>query len=221
MHSLLDAQSIPLLISRRDAVSTTCAACSLLSENMPARRTGLRSTHASESSDFLECPVTRTPLSCSPDLSTDGSTSSLLRRHHRQGDSETLARISRPMSPSRFRRRWSRSCCQRICRLRSNMTLRLSFGIRTCSAWPHMGTLEELQIHVEHAGDDNFADHANARHVLARLSGTELPRMPADGAYWPRQTPSIGSLDRGWSEPVANDTVVQGRVARSLGRLSR
>lgn len=34
------------------------------------------------------------------------------------------------------------------------------------------------------AGDGSFPDHANARHVLARLSGTENPRMPLNGPYW-------------------------------------
>jgi hypothetical protein len=34
------------------------------------------------------------------------------------------------------------------------------------------------------AGDGTYPDHANARHVLARLSGTEVPRMPLNGPYW-------------------------------------
>jgi hypothetical protein len=33
-------------------------------------------------------------------------------------------------------------------------------------------------------GDASYADHANARHVLARLSGTETRRMPLNGPYW-------------------------------------
>ena len=34
------------------------------------------------------------------------------------------------------------------------------------------------------AGDATFADHANARHVLARVNGSELPRMPLGGPDW-------------------------------------
>jgi hypothetical protein len=33
-------------------------------------------------------------------------------------------------------------------------------------------------------GDDTFPDHANARHVYARLTGDELPRMPMGGTFW-------------------------------------
>ena len=33
-------------------------------------------------------------------------------------------------------------------------------------------------------GDDKFPDHANARHVYARLTGNERPRMPMGGPYW-------------------------------------
>ena len=32
------------------------------------------------------------------------------------------------------------------------------------------------------AGDATYSDHANARHVLARVDGTELPRMPPGAA---------------------------------------
>ncbi len=32
--------------------------------------------------------------------------------------------------------------------------------------------------------DPSYADHANARHVYARLTGTEKPRMPKGGPYW-------------------------------------
>jgi hypothetical protein len=35
-------------------------------------------------------------------------------------------------------------------------------------------------------GDESFADHANANHVLARLEGRELPRMPLGAAPWPQ-----------------------------------
>jgi hypothetical protein len=34
------------------------------------------------------------------------------------------------------------------------------------------------------AGDAVYADHANARHVLARLQGSEKPRMPMGEPAW-------------------------------------
>ena len=34
-------------------------------------------------------------------------------------------------------------------------------------------------------GDDAFADHANANHVLARLEGRESPQMPLGAPPWP------------------------------------
>ena len=34
------------------------------------------------------------------------------------------------------------------------------------------------------AGDDTYADHANARHVLGRLKGSETSRMPPGGNAW-------------------------------------
>ena len=33
-------------------------------------------------------------------------------------------------------------------------------------------------------GDETFADHTNARHVYAHLSGDRRPRMPMGGPYW-------------------------------------
>ena len=33
-------------------------------------------------------------------------------------------------------------------------------------------------------GDEVFPDYANARHVYARLAGTETPRMPKGGPFW-------------------------------------
>jgi hypothetical protein len=33
-------------------------------------------------------------------------------------------------------------------------------------------------------GNDEFADHANARDVYAHLAGTVTPRMPMGGPYW-------------------------------------
>jgi hypothetical protein len=34
------------------------------------------------------------------------------------------------------------------------------------------------------SGDPTFPDHANARHVMARLTGDEKPRMPKGGPFW-------------------------------------
>jgi hypothetical protein len=36
----------------------------------------------------------------------------------------------------------------------------------------------------EAAGDANYADHANARHVYGHLAGTETPQMPPGGPFW-------------------------------------
>jgi hypothetical protein len=42
------------------------------------------------------------------------------------------------------------------------------------------------------AGDETFPDHAAARHVLARLKGSERPRMPMGGPYWsPARTDTL------------------------------
>jgi hypothetical protein len=35
-------------------------------------------------------------------------------------------------------------------------------------------------------GDDSYADHANANHVLARLEGREVPQMPLGAPSWPQ-----------------------------------
>ena len=51
-----------------------------------------------------------------------------------------------------------------------------------------MGTrgvdLADYGYMADAAGDGVFADHANARHVMARLTGTEAPRMPQGGPFW-------------------------------------
>ncbi|SEN18051.1 hypothetical protein SAMN02800694_3014 [Luteibacter sp. UNCMF331Sha3.1] len=44
--------------------------------------------------------------------------------------------------------------------------------------------LREFAYMGDPAGDATYADHANARHVLGRLKGTEMPRMPPGGATW-------------------------------------
>jgi hypothetical protein len=44
--------------------------------------------------------------------------------------------------------------------------------------------LDDYQYMSDPAGDSNYADHASARHVYARLTGTETPRMPKGGPFW-------------------------------------
>ena len=44
--------------------------------------------------------------------------------------------------------------------------------------------LREYDYMANPAGDAVFADYANARHVLARLDGSEKPRMPPGGPGW-------------------------------------
>ena len=44
--------------------------------------------------------------------------------------------------------------------------------------------LREYGYMADPGGDAVYPDHANARHVLARLKGTEKPRMPPGGANW-------------------------------------
>ncbi len=44
--------------------------------------------------------------------------------------------------------------------------------------------LREFDYMANPTGDAVFADYANARHVLARLKGTETPRMPPGGDAW-------------------------------------
>jgi hypothetical protein len=44
--------------------------------------------------------------------------------------------------------------------------------------------LDDYQYMSAPDGDNIFSDHANARHVLAHLTGAETPRMPQGGPYW-------------------------------------
>lgn len=44
--------------------------------------------------------------------------------------------------------------------------------------------LRDFDYMADPAGDATYADHANARHVLGRLRGTETPRMPPGGTPW-------------------------------------
>jgi hypothetical protein len=51
---------------------------------------------------------------------------------------------------------------------------------KTCMAG--MGVLlGDYQYMSASAGDDKYADHANAQHVYARLTGDEQPQMPLGG----------------------------------------
>jgi hypothetical protein len=45
--------------------------------------------------------------------------------------------------------------------------------------------LDDYTYMSDSSGDASFADHANARHVYARLTGTETPRMPPGGPFFP------------------------------------
>jgi hypothetical protein len=44
--------------------------------------------------------------------------------------------------------------------------------------------LDDYQFMGEPSGDISYIDHANARHVYARLKGDDQPRMPKGGPYW-------------------------------------
>lgn len=44
--------------------------------------------------------------------------------------------------------------------------------------------LRDFAYMADPSGDAVHADHANARHVLARLKGHEVPRMPPGGEPW-------------------------------------
>jgi hypothetical protein len=44
--------------------------------------------------------------------------------------------------------------------------------------------LGDFEYMSDAAGDTDFSDHANARHVLARISGQEVPRMPLGAPAW-------------------------------------
>lgn len=47
--------------------------------------------------------------------------------------------------------------------------------------------LDDYHYMSDPSGDSSYADHANARHVYARLTGTETPRMPQGGPFWTTQ----------------------------------
>ena len=55
--------------------------------------------------------------------------------------------------------------------------------------------LKDFSYMSDPVGDESFADHANARHVLARLRGDEVPRMPLRADPW---TPAQIAQYQGW-----------------------
>jgi hypothetical protein len=50
-----------------------------------------------------------------------------------------------------------------------------------CMARPGV-LLDSVTYMSDATGDAHYADHANARHIYARLAGTETPQMPPDVA---------------------------------------
>ncbi len=50
---------------------------------------------------------------------------------------------------------------------------------------PRGVALDDFAYMADAAGDMDHPDHANARHVLARLKGDEVPRMPFHAPAWP------------------------------------
>jgi hypothetical protein len=51
--------------------------------------------------------------------------------------------------------------------------------------FPYDVLLDDYAYMSSPLGDNTYADHAHARHVYARLTGAEHPRMPLHGPYWP------------------------------------
>ncbi|MDQ3279986.1 MAG: hypothetical protein M3Q69_01070 [Acidobacteriota bacterium] len=56
---------------------------------------------------------------------------------------------------------------------------------------PSLKHMNRLGVHLDDyaymsdaAGDSTYPDHANARHVYARLDGSEQPQMPPRGPFW-------------------------------------
>jgi hypothetical protein len=49
---------------------------------------------------------------------------------------------------------------------------------------PHGVLLDDYAYMSDETGDGVFADHANARHVFAHLTGDERPQMPKGGPFW-------------------------------------
>jgi hypothetical protein len=45
-------------------------------------------------------------------------------------------------------------------------------------------SLNDYAYMSDPAGNDSFADHANARDVFAHLTGAEPPQMPKGGPFW-------------------------------------
>ena len=60
------------------------------------------------------------------------------------------------------------------------------FNARDVACMTRRGVkLDDYGYMADAAGDGTYPDHANARDVLARLTGDEQPQMPMGGPYWP------------------------------------
>jgi hypothetical protein len=63
---------------------------------------------------------------------------------------------------------------------------------------PHGVLLADFAYMSNPGGDSIYSDHANARHVHARLTGSERPRMPMGGPYW--SAPDIDTYEQWMSD---------------------
>ncbi|WP_218511784.1 hypothetical protein [Variovorax sp. dw_308] len=57
--------------------------------------------------------------------------------------------------------------------------------------------LDSYSYMADPSADNIYADHANARHVYARLTGDETPRMPKGGPFW---TPAMLAIFYDWMQ---------------------
>jgi hypothetical protein len=71
------------------------------------------------------------------------------------------------------------------------MALSFSLNILPLFRQKDIVCMESLEVRLNDyaymgnsAGDDVYKDYANARHVLAHLTGEEQPRMPKGGPFW-------------------------------------
>jgi hypothetical protein len=61
----------------------------------------------------------------------------------------------------------------------------------------HGVMLDDYSFMSDDQGNGDFADHASARTVYARLAGTAQPRMPVGGPFW---TPDQLSKFSSWMD---------------------
>ena len=82
-----------------------------------------------------------------------------------------------------------------MCRSFANDVLPL-FRLKDINCMRGFGVLlDSFDYMSDAAGNAQYADHGNARDVLARVDGTVLPRMPMGAPSWTVE--QIGLL-RGW-----------------------